>query len=210
MIFSILACLRTSLRRHIASMDEGATVAAGSRELQLARSTNRSLAAHPHRSRHPRRTPSQISTVSLPAYMKEPGDQELVVSRGPDAEDLTTPQAPADDDDHTADDTYLAIPPPRAYPHMPRLPTESSLLVGYSTTPDPRGDAPAYFEVVEQHRIGINDYPPNIPPPQRGFLAPIFSSPPPPSPTRAPTPPPSPPRPPRAGTRDRGPGTSGY
>jgi hypothetical protein len=202
MIFSILACLRTSLRRHIASMDEGATVAAGSRELQLARSTNRSLAAHPHRSRRPRRTPSQISTVSLPAYMKEPGDQELVVSRGPDrdTEDLAIPQAPADDDDHTADDTYLVIPPTRAYSHMPRLPTESSLLVGYSTTPDPRGDAPAYFEVVEQHRI--DDCPPSIP-------APIFSSPPPPSPTRAPTPR-SPPRPPRAGTRDRGPGTSGY
>jgi hypothetical protein len=31
--------------------------------------------------RRPRRTPSQISTKSLPPYMKEPGDQELVLFR---------------------------------------------------------------------------------------------------------------------------------
>jgi hypothetical protein len=29
--------------------------------------------------RNNRRTPSQISTRSLPAYMKEPGEQELVI-----------------------------------------------------------------------------------------------------------------------------------
>jgi hypothetical protein len=29
--------------------------------------------------RNTRRTPSQISTRSLPAYMKEPGEQELVI-----------------------------------------------------------------------------------------------------------------------------------
>lgn len=33
------------------------------------------------RTRRPRRTPSQISTISLPAYMKEPGEQELVIFR---------------------------------------------------------------------------------------------------------------------------------
>jgi len=33
------------------------------------------------RTRRPRRTPSQISTTSLPAYNKEPGEQELVVYR---------------------------------------------------------------------------------------------------------------------------------
>lgn len=35
----------------------------------------------PRRSRRPRRTPSQISTRSLPAYMKEPGDNEVVIYR---------------------------------------------------------------------------------------------------------------------------------
>ncbi len=38
--------------------------------------TNRGL-----RPRRTRRTPSQISTHSLPAYMKEPGDQEIVIVR---------------------------------------------------------------------------------------------------------------------------------
>jgi len=33
------------------------------------------------RSRRPRRTPSQVSTKSLPAYNKEPGDEELVIFR---------------------------------------------------------------------------------------------------------------------------------
>ncbi|KAF9647117.1 hypothetical protein BDM02DRAFT_3117616 [Thelephora ganbajun] len=34
------------------------------------------------RPRRPRRTPSQVSTKSLPAYMKEPGDHEVVIYRG--------------------------------------------------------------------------------------------------------------------------------
>ena len=40
-------------------------------------------AAAPRRTtgRRTRRTPSQISTTSLPVYMKEPGDQELVIIR---------------------------------------------------------------------------------------------------------------------------------
>jgi hypothetical protein len=33
------------------------------------------------RPRRPRRTPSQVSTKSLPAYNKEPGDEELVIFR---------------------------------------------------------------------------------------------------------------------------------
>ncbi|KAJ7291344.1 hypothetical protein C8J57DRAFT_1704981 [Mycena rebaudengoi] len=206
-ILSVLACSRKSLRRHIASMGHGAAIAAGappSRELtadQLAGSINRAPGAPPRRARRPRRTPSQISTVSLPAYMKEPGDQELVVSRGPDGEDVAMPEASADDDDddddRTADDTHgnniNLNPPPRAYSPMPHLPTDSPLLVG-ETTPDPRGDAPAYFEAVQQddntvlhHSISINDYPPGIPAPSlappRGFFASIFSSQPPPIPS---------------------------
>lgn len=38
-------------------------------------------AAPPRRRRRPRRTPSQVSTRSLPAYMAEPGAQEFVLAR---------------------------------------------------------------------------------------------------------------------------------
>ena len=38
-------------------------------------------AAANRRNRRPRRTPSQMSTTSLPAYNKEPGEQEVVVYR---------------------------------------------------------------------------------------------------------------------------------
>ena len=42
---------------------------------------NNGTARPARRARRTRRTPSQISTKSLPAYMKEPGDQELVIIR---------------------------------------------------------------------------------------------------------------------------------
>ncbi|KAI0767413.1 hypothetical protein C8Q74DRAFT_1280239 [Fomes fomentarius] len=41
-------------------------------------------AGRARRPRRTRRTPSQISTHSLPAYMKEPGEQEIVIVRGAD------------------------------------------------------------------------------------------------------------------------------
>jgi hypothetical protein len=88
---------RRSLRRGLASMGEAAAIAAGAtthrdvpsagsapatREVtaeQLAgRTSNASQSRRPRRTR---RTPSQISTASLPLYMKEPGDQELVIFR---------------------------------------------------------------------------------------------------------------------------------
>ena len=37
--------------------------------------------ARTRRTRRPRRTPSQMSVTSLPAYNKEPGEQELVIFR---------------------------------------------------------------------------------------------------------------------------------
>ncbi|KAJ7218763.1 hypothetical protein C8J57DRAFT_274491 [Mycena rebaudengoi] len=92
MILSIPVCLLESHRRHIASMSEGAAITASSREQQR---INRSLGAPPHRPRHPCRTPSQVSTASLPVYKNEPGDQELVVSQVPTArtwiQSTTTP-----------------------------------------------------------------------------------------------------------------------
>ncbi|KAI9438200.1 hypothetical protein H4582DRAFT_244977 [Lactarius indigo] len=61
------------------------------------------------RARRTRRTPSQISTRSLPAYMKEPGELELVIIQGSqDMEDapLTTqvlmPSVREDDDDESS------------------------------------------------------------------------------------------------------------
>ncbi|KDQ13779.1 hypothetical protein BOTBODRAFT_175210 [Botryobasidium botryosum FD-172 SS1] len=43
--------------------------------------TQRAAAGRPRRTRRPRRTPSQISTKSLPAYMEEPGAEEMVLVR---------------------------------------------------------------------------------------------------------------------------------
>jgi hypothetical protein len=48
---------------------------------QTTQAANGTTPGRTRRSRRPRRTPSQISTISLPAYMKEPGDEELVVYR---------------------------------------------------------------------------------------------------------------------------------
>lgn len=55
------------------------TTASQTRELTAADLTGGTRAAR--RQRRPRRTPSQISTRSLPAYMKEPGDNEVVIYR---------------------------------------------------------------------------------------------------------------------------------
>ncbi|KAJ7291367.1 hypothetical protein C8J57DRAFT_1491857 [Mycena rebaudengoi] len=120
-ILSILACSRTLLRRQVENMGQSAP---------------------PRSARRPRRTPSQISTISLPAYMKEPGAQERVVSRGPEGEDV---QVSADDAATTHGDAISINPPPRAY----RLPPSSPPLVGDSTPPGQRGATPAYFEAVE-------------------------------------------------------------
>ncbi|KAF4612676.1 hypothetical protein D9613_011712 [Agrocybe pediades] len=51
---------------------------------------NTTANAPTRRTRRPRRTPSQMSVTSLPAYNKEPGEEELVIFRGQDAEDATT------------------------------------------------------------------------------------------------------------------------
>ncbi|KAJ7291428.1 hypothetical protein C8J57DRAFT_1705037 [Mycena rebaudengoi] len=120
-ILSILARSRTLLWRQVENMGQGAP---------------------PRSARRPRRTPSQISTISLPAYMKEPEAQERVVSRGPDGEDV---QVSADDAATTHGDAISINPPPRAY----LLPPSSPPLVGDSTPPDLRGATPAYFEAVE-------------------------------------------------------------
>ncbi|KAK0460734.1 uncharacterized protein EV420DRAFT_1641268 [Desarmillaria tabescens] len=164
----------------------------GVRELtaeQLAGTTesatsNPPSATRTRRARRPRRTPSQISTTSLPAYNKEPGDQELVIFRGPaDMEDVPLPvtatveMPPVDEDGETSmhsrnqSDGYSPMPdspndmpllqedspstpdlqpPGEGMPIRRSLDSESSLMRSTSRDqePDPRGAAPAYFEVA--------------------------------------------------------------
>ncbi|KAF8153238.1 hypothetical protein B0H34DRAFT_97380 [Crassisporium funariophilum] len=179
----------------------GGTAAATTRELtaeQLAGTINgdnapASGAQRTRRQRRPRRTPSQISTTSLPAYNKEPGDEELVIFRGRDMEDATMPAAvvmtSVDEDRegsmHSRDNSQVSrySPMPTSPNNMPLLHAddtsgdlslqslqppgedmprrsfdssshESSSLMRVDSNlpeerPDPRGEAPAYFEVTE-------------------------------------------------------------
>ncbi|KAF7366668.1 Proteophosphoglycan ppg4 [Mycena sanguinolenta] len=176
-ILSILACSRKSVRARMASMGTGVAVAAGgmpaTRELtaeQLAGSinnagtntttnnTNGNATVVAVRPRRTRRTPSQISTVSLPAYMKEPGEQELVVTRGPDGEDVAMPAASAvedpdeSDEGHEHEDEHEQAAP-RHHPDPDVL--EAAM--------DPRGPTPAYFEfVVGEPAEADTVYPPGI------------------------------------------------
>ncbi|KAF4603212.1 hypothetical protein EYR38_003622 [Pleurotus pulmonarius] len=153
--------------------------------------------ARPRRTRRPRRTPSQVSTTSLPAYMKEPGEQELVIYRGPEdmedapiahtnivmplvdedanesqhshSRDHSYPPAPDspndmplladgqdDGDDHDASPDLLRAPPGEGMPTRPStdtLNTSTETGIASDMSPiapvDPRGEAPAYFEVVD-------------------------------------------------------------
>ncbi|KAK0484533.1 hypothetical protein IW261DRAFT_843311 [Armillaria novae-zelandiae] len=146
--------------------------------------SNPPSATRTRRARRPRRTPSQISTTSLPAYNKEPGDQELVIFRGPaDMEDVPLPvtatveMPPVDEDGETSmhsrnqSDGYSPMPdspndmpllqedtpstpdlqpPGEGMPIRRSIDSESSLMRSTSRDqePDPRGAAPAYFEVA--------------------------------------------------------------
>ncbi|KAF8062262.1 hypothetical protein FPV67DRAFT_1421941 [Lyophyllum atratum] len=119
------------------------TSAPGTRELtaeQLAGTINGnaapttgSAANRTRRTRRPRRTPSQISTTSLPAYAKEPGEQELVIFRGPeDMEDAGMPPAtvvmdPLEEDGeeslHSRNNSQSSH-----YPPVPATPIDEPLL----------------------------------------------------------------------------------
>lgn len=140
-------------------------------------------AARTRRTRRPRRTPSQMSVTSLPEYNKEPGEQELVIFRGQDAEDLSLPltEVPEPDDDeessmqsHTRDISDASIPSPNrplldennrsapptpsrrnsridsSHHALPHSDEESQGLMHQDNVPDDRGEAPPYFEVVEE------------------------------------------------------------
>ncbi|KAG6331180.1 hypothetical protein ID866_7907 [Astraeus odoratus] len=74
-VFTLLACLKKSMNREIARTNPSTNATPAQPAADQA--------AASRRRRRPRRTPSQVSTKSLPPYMKEPGDHELVIYRGP-------------------------------------------------------------------------------------------------------------------------------
>lgn len=91
----------------------------------------------PRRTRRNRRTPSQISTRSLPAYMKEPGEHEVVIYSGPDdMEDAPTTtniimppvsESPDDSIDLSTAEARLYVPMPDSPHDMPLLAGDESL-----------------------------------------------------------------------------------
>ncbi|KAG0704155.1 hypothetical protein DFH29DRAFT_393276 [Suillus ampliporus] len=92
-ILTLIGCIKRATYR-----DAGAGAAASTQN----QPAGQAAASRPARRRRPRRTPSQISTKSLPPYMQEPGDQELVIYRGPLKEDDPHEPLPMleEDDEH--------------------------------------------------------------------------------------------------------------
>ncbi|KAG8216017.1 hypothetical protein J3R82DRAFT_8010 [Butyriboletus roseoflavus] len=95
-LFSFVTCIRRC------AAGDAATATSGTAGNQAASTPGSGNTTRPRR--RPRRTPSQISTKSLPPYMKEPGDHELVLFRGPleTEDDQASPHAIptiAEDDD---------------------------------------------------------------------------------------------------------------
>ncbi|KAG1873049.1 hypothetical protein DFJ58DRAFT_836862 [Suillus subalutaceus] len=94
-VMTLIGCVRRATR-----VEVNANAAASTRN----QPAGQGASARPARRRRPARTPSQISTKSLPPYMLEPGDQELVIYRGPlkmddDHDPMQLPEE-EDDDEH--------------------------------------------------------------------------------------------------------------
>ncbi|KAI5117466.1 hypothetical protein M0805_004069 [Coniferiporia weirii] len=135
---------RTSVRERLRGMASRATQSGnttGAREVtasQLVGGNNAGAngrsgtAARPTRTpRRTRRTPSQMSTTSLPAYMKEPGDQELVIFRGPeemDASDAIAEAREAEDQEDEHDSVGLHEPNNYGPAPMASMPTSVQSL----------------------------------------------------------------------------------
>ncbi|KAF9450038.1 hypothetical protein P691DRAFT_811283 [Macrolepiota fuliginosa MF-IS2] len=235
---AIISTLRNRTQRGTASSGSGLTeltadqLAGGNQNAANNGANSGTTTTRPRRSRRPRRTPSQMSTHSLPAYAKEPGEQELVILQGSqDMEDVPIPQtivatirldeeAEESVDEHQPS-RYTPIPEANASapllsrdspgghssysPHGIHMRTDSadtgngstdttSLIESREIEPDPRGEAPAYFEVVEQfsnggigsrssliaagpHNTPVNPLPPtDLPPPPPPPLSPQGTS----------------------------------
>ncbi|KAI0356926.1 hypothetical protein OH77DRAFT_181225 [Trametes cingulata] len=98
----------------------------------------------PRRPRRTRRTPSQISTHSLPAYMKEPGEQEIVIVRGAEEmEDMPIPitvTMPVVDEQgpDTPEGSIDLTRPNSMYVPMPNTPNDMPLLHNNEHDPQQR------------------------------------------------------------------------
>lgn len=179
---TLIGCVRRATHREVGA---GATTETPDQP------AGQTASARPGRRRRPARTPSQISTKSLPPYMLEPGDQELVVYRGPaKMEDDRVPMSTLEEDDEHPETsrgpdleshgttqavdsaTNLIYNVSRDVPMRRSVDvgsvgtsrhsqeSHSELLPLHTTqrSEDSRGEAPPYFEVVDQ------DTPHNEPP----------------------------------------------
>jgi len=197
-IVALLAWSKNSFRRAFsafvgvdAGTSSGSNPTTGGRVLtaeQLAGSDSATeLPRQPRRNRRARRTPSQMSVTSLPAYNKEPGDEELVIFRSRDLEEgamMSATHTEEEDSslisqDHSQVSRHTPMPtlttnempymhdvehdissPTLLSSHARQSSSDSSLQETRSLMrldsnlphemPDPRGEAPAYFEVVDQ------------------------------------------------------------
>ncbi|OCB91628.1 hypothetical protein A7U60_g1127 [Sanghuangporus baumii] len=123
---------------------------------------------NPRPGRRNGRTPSQMSTHSLPVYMKEPGDQELVIFRGPDEMDVAVDVSIAEaresesedredrEDDEGQDSGSLSRQESRAsvlvLDSAPSAPNRESIL-----GPEPRPDQSAMSLGISEAGAGERD-----------------------------------------------------
>ncbi|KZT43440.1 hypothetical protein SISSUDRAFT_1057832 [Sistotremastrum suecicum HHB10207 ss-3] len=129
--------------------------------------TSNANATRPSRPRRTRRTPSQMSVTSLPLYMEDPGDTELVLVRSeremedePDSLHRTEsyPDSQNSGNDampHSMSSQTLGTMDPdhsrqSFETHMTGSDESGARLMPTPQPEDPRGEAPAYFEVVDQ------------------------------------------------------------
>ncbi|KAG8895400.1 hypothetical protein FRC01_012403, partial [Tulasnella sp. 417] len=124
------------------------------------------------RRRRPRRTPSQMSTKSLPPYMAQAGEQELVLARArPDEEeedgDGSTSEGESGEGRPSQGDVSTPLlpeaGPSRSQPPVAGEPAVRPSMDSHMSSQDThvtnrsslrlidvRGEAPAYFEVVDE------------------------------------------------------------
>ncbi|KAG8960408.1 hypothetical protein FRC03_006567 [Tulasnella sp. 419] len=121
--------------------------------------------AAPTRRRRPRRTPSQISTKSLPAYKVEAGAQEMVLVR-PRHDEMNENDSDDTHEDRMSDELETPLLAngesghPEIRPSIDTEPSEDSHRTDRSSMQllmDDRGEAPPYFEVVDGDSQAANN-----------------------------------------------------
>ena len=120
------------------------------------------------RVRRTRRTPSQMSTTSLPVYMKEPGAQELVIFRGPepmDASNAIAEAREAEDHDDEGDSTLMnrSETPESPVGHHPQNRDENAVSITSLLDPSPRGHHRNSSRDTVDSRSGLIEPPYEVP-----------------------------------------------